>query len=338
MNIILYLASKYLKFKASDRGISAIAVIAFLSIVVSSAAAIVILAAANGFHSNLREKLMYRDAHIIILGPGRGIGNYEQYIDKILEIEGVEDAVPYFDRQALIKGRLNTWGALVKAYPGKFYETDREFSEQFRLIDGEFDFSSPHSIILGENLAINIGATVGSWVHLTVYSEEFFSLQYRFRVSGIFSAGFAEYDSTLAFMSFEDAQNVFDAVGYAYGIAVRVKDPMNVEKYMPLISEVCPYQKWHWKSLNRNSLIALENEKMLMQIILAFFFVVVSFNMLSTMIAMVLDKKEEIGILKAMGLKPGDALHVFLFDGFLIFIIFLDSFLNGSTRPCKGVC
>lgn len=318
MNIILYLATKYLKFKSSDRGLSRIAIIAFLTIVISSGAAVVILSAANGFHNNIRDNVMHKDAHIIVLGPGKGISDYEDYIEDISQIPGVEAVIPYFDRQALIKGRLNTWGSLIKAYPKKFYETDKIFKDKFKIIDGELDFSEPHSIVLGENLAMNLGATVGSWVYLTVYSEEYFSIQYKFQVAGLFTAGYAEYDANLSFITFEDAQEIFDAYGYAYGLALRVKKPMKVEEYMPKISKVCPYQKWHWKSLNRNNLIALENEKMLMQIILAFFFVVVSFNMLSTMIAMVLDKKQEIGILKAMGLKPGEALHVFLFDGFLI--------------------
>lgn len=318
MNSIVYLASKYLNFKASDRGLSTIAVIALLTIVISNAAAVVILSAANGFHENFIKKLMTKDAHITILGPGKGIPDYKSLILELKKVKGVKSVIPFFDKQALLRGRFNVWGSFVKAIPADFYSQDTNFDSQFVVLEGEFDINKPHSIVLGDNLALNLGASVGSYIYLTVYSDDFFSMQYKFRVTGIFSAGYAEYDSSLSFISFKDAQEIFESKGYAYGLAVEVADPMHVEKYMPDIGKVCSYSKWTWKNTNRNNLIALENEKMLIYIILTLFFTVVGFNILSTMIAMVLDKKEEIGILKAMGLKPGGTLQVFLFVGFLL--------------------
>ncbi len=318
MNSIVYLAAKYLNFKASDRGLSTIAVIALLTIVISNAAAVVILSAANGFHENFMKKLMTKDAHVTVLGPGKGIPDYESLILELKKVKGVTSVIPFFDKQALLRGRFNVWGSFIKAIPSDFYSRDTNFKSQFVVLDGKFDLSRPHSIILGDNLALNLGVSVGSFVYVTVYSDDFFSMQYKFRVTGIFSAGYAEYDSSLSFISFKDAQEIFESKGYAYGLAIQVKDPMRVEKYLSAIGKVCSYSKWTWKNTNRNNLIALENEKMLIYIILALFFMVVGFNILSTMIAMVLDKKEEIGILKAMGLKPGATLHVFLFVGFLL--------------------
>lgn len=318
MNKILYFASKYLKFKASDRGLSAIAVIAFLTIVISSAASVVILSAANGIHNNFLQKLMSKDYHAIFLGPGKGIPGYEKYLSQIKKIEGVEIAIPYFERQALLKGSLNVWGAMLMGIPPDTYKKDKDLKKQFGMQEGAFDLSEDKSIVLGYNLAMNLGVTVGSYVFVTIYSDEFFSIQYKFRVSGVFSAGHKDFDSSLAFISFKDAQEIFNSQGFAYGIAIKVKDPYQIEKYLEEIKKFCPYYPYSWKTLHRNDLAALNDEKMLIMIILSFFFIVVGFNILSTMIAMVLDKKEEIGILKAMGLKPSDTLKVFLFDGFFL--------------------
>ncbi|OHD53727.1 MAG: hypothetical protein A2Y33_07345 [Spirochaetes bacterium GWF1_51_8] len=320
MNIILYLAAKYLKFKASDRGISRIATIAFLTVMFSSTASVVILAGANGFHSNFKDKLMSRDAHITILGSDDGISNYQYYIDQISLVDGVEEVFPYFDIQGIMNGAVGEWGTFVKAIPADYPNKDDGFSKNFHLEEGTFDMSQPHSIILGNNLARNVGAAVGSYVFLVMY-DNLMPVKYKFKVTGIFTAGYAEYDSSLAFISFEEAQAIMGMPDNAYGLAVKVADPYEVDKYLPAISDVCPYTKYTWKNLNRNNLVALDNEKLLMQIIIFFFFAVVFFNILSTMIAMVLDKKEEIGILKAMGLKPGDAMHVFLFDGFFIGVL-----------------
>lgn len=318
MNIIPYLASKYLKFKASDRGISAIAVIAFLTIMISAAAAVVILSAANGFHYNLMDKLMSKDAHVMILGPDSGISGYEEYIRELREIPGVTSVIPFFQKQVLVKGRTGEYGSELMGIPPYYHKDDPDFGRQFHTVDGDFDFTDKKNIVLGENLAQNLGLRVGDWVEVMVFDPTFYVLQYRFKVAGIFSAGHKDYDSGLSFISFEAAQMVFNAPERAYGLAVKVKDPYQVEDYLPAMNEKVPYYKWTWKTLNRNQLAAIDNEQVIMKVILFFFFMVVFFNILSTMIGMVVDKKEEIGILKAMGLKPGDALQVFLFDGFLL--------------------
>jgi lipoprotein-releasing system permease protein len=318
MNIVLYLSSKYLKFKVSDRGLSVMAVIALLAIVIGSAAAVVILSAANGFHNNLLQKLMSKDSHMIILAPGRGIPAYQQYIDKISNIKGVKSVIPYFERQALLKGALNTWGATVMGIPSEFYGRQKDFQNQFHMESGAFDLNKPLSIVLGYNLADNLGVGPGSIVELSVFSESFFTLQYKFKVAGTFSVGYRDYDSSLAFISFKDSQLIFDAAGYAYGLAVRVDKPFEIDSYVREVRKVCPYTPFTWKTLHRNDYAALQDEKVMIMIILAFFFIVVAASILSTMIAMVLDKKEEIGILKAMGLKPSDTLKVFLFNGFFL--------------------
>ncbi len=318
MKKILYFAVKYLRFKSNERGLSAIAIIAFFTIVIGSMASVVILSAANGLHDNFLKKIMAKDAHVIFIGSGKGILNYENYVEKLKKVKGVVSVEPYFEKQALIKGRLNTMGVNIMAFSPKIFETDKDLKNQFKLEAGEFNLYSNKSILLGYNLAYNLGANVGDIVDITIFSDDYLSLQYRFKVTGIFTAGHKDYDSTLAFISFSDAQEIFDAKGYAYGIALKVEDPYRVEKYLPEIREACPQYLFTWKRLHRNDIAALEDEKMLIKIILFFFFLVVTFNILSTMIAMVLDKKEEIAILKAMGLKPSSTMQIFLLDGFFI--------------------
>lgn len=318
MKSVFYLATKYLKIKSSDRGLSAIALIATLTIIISSAAAVVVLSIANGIHNNFMQKLMVRDAHVVVLGYGKGIPEYQSYVNAISNIPGVKSVYPYFEQQALMKGSLNTWGAAIMGVPTNYYDTDTDFRRQLLIEDGKFDLSRPFSIVLGYNLAINLGVRVGDPVLVTVYSDAAMGAQYRFIVAGTFSVGNKDFDSGLAFISFPDAQFLFEAPDLAYGIAVKVDKPFEVEKYMKPIREACPYYAANWKRLHRNDLAAIEDEKTFVQILLFFFFAVVAFNILSTMIGMVLDKKQEIGILKAMGLNPTKTMQVFVLDGFLL--------------------
>ncbi|MGA2141307.1 MAG: ABC transporter permease [Brevinematales bacterium] len=318
MDIILYLSTKYLKFKASDRGLSVISVIALLTIVISCAAAIVILSAANGIHDNFMQKLMARDFHAVIMGPGRGISHYDMIKRRISKIKGVTEVFPFYEKQALLKGSFSVWGAMIVGMPVDIFENDRDFRKQFKLNDGDFSFKNKNSISIGYNLAINLGVGVGDTIGLMVYGDDFIPTEFRFRVGSVFTAGQKDYDTSLAFISFDDAREIFSAGNYADGLRVKVEDPYDIEKYLPQLRSAAPYYIYSWKDLHRNDLAALQDEKMLINIILFFFFFVVAFNILSTMIAMVLDKKEEIGILKAMGLKPSGTLQVFLFDGFLL--------------------
>ncbi|NPV39430.1 MAG: ABC transporter permease [Brevinematales bacterium] len=321
MNVIVYLATKYLKFKGTDRGISIISVIALLTIVVSAMAATVILSAANGMHYNYMDKLASKDFHAVIYGYGRGVPDYETLALELKKAPGVVDVVPFLDQQALIKGPLGTYGVMVKAFPREFYQNDREFRTRFALMKGEETNASwRHAIFMGYNLADNLGVSVGDWVYLTLVNDDMLSLlQYKFRVAGIFEAGYAEYDTSLVFVNLEDALVLEDNTRAS--LAIRVKDPFQIERWLPKIREISPFYVYSWKSLNRNNLVNIRNEKMMMRIILTIFFIVVCFNILSTMMATVLDKREEIGILKAMGLRPKSVMSVFLMDGFLIGVI-----------------
>lgn len=318
MNIIYYLASKYLKFKAGERGISAIAVIAFFTIVLSTAAGIIILSTVNGMHDDLYKRIMAKDAHAVILGPGEGIPDYETVMSNLSLIPGVTSVAPFYDGYGLLKGPGRVWGAALKAFPAEFYTNDTDFAGEFPITAGTFAMEKPHSMVIGSILATNLQAKVGSIVWLILKADNFGGAQYPFRITGIYESGYSEYDSNLFFITVKDAQEIYRTEGYAYGLALKVVDPENIDAYIGAIGRVTPYFPWTWKRLNRNKLYSLDNEKMLMMIILFVFFVVVFFNILSTMIAMVLDKREEIGILKAMGLKPKESLYVFIFDGFIM--------------------
>lgn len=318
MNVVFYLSSKYLNFKGNERGISAVSKIAFFTVVVSTAAAILILSAVNGLHEDTLSRIMAKDAHTILLGIGKGISDYDEYVDDLLQLDGITFSYPYNESEALISGEHGVWGAEIKAYPAGTYSNDESIVEEFPLTDGAWDFSMPHGIVIGTSLATNLGVAVGDKVELIVYSDDSMGMQSPFLVVGLFNSGYGEFDKSLAFIEFSDSQEIFGNEGYAHGIAVKVEDPENIEDYYSTINSVCRYSQWNWKRLNRNKIYSLENEKMLMLIILFIFFCVVFFNILSTMIAMVLDKRDSIAILKAMGLAPQKTMSVFLFDGFLL--------------------
>ena len=324
--LLAYLASRQLRLRSNPdgsgrkTGISAVSAIAFLTILVGSAAGLATLSAVNGIHARFIEKLTAKDAHVSILGMGRGIPDYDKYLVRLRQIHGVRSAEPFFEGRALLKGN-ETWAASVMGLTPESLEKDSDFKRLFSVREGTLNLSKPSTILLGDQLAFRLGVTNGSIITLIVYRGDQTGDIYPFRVGGIFSLGFSEYDSVLSLISFSDAQRIYEFQGFAYGIGVKVDKPDQIEKYLPEIRKACPFFQYTWKTANRNNLFALKDEKLLIEIILVLFFLVVGFNILSAMLGLALDKKEETAILKAMGLHPGGALRLFLLDGFLLGVI-----------------
>ena len=344
MNWIIYLSSKYLNVKASERGISAISIIAFLGILFSCSGAIIILSIFNGLHDNFIKKIQTKDAHISILSPQNGISGYESLIKGLEKIKGIKSAYPFFEGQSLLKGNFNTFGSAVMGIPDTLYRSDLSFSNQFKMEEGSFDLRKPYSIVIGYNLAANLGVSVKDKVKLAIYNEEFFALEYEFIVTGIYTAGIKEYDVNLCFIPFSSAQIVWNRPEQSYGIAVKLLHPEDSDWLVKEVRAVIPeqYSVFTWKELHSGELNTYKDQKNLVMVVLFFFFVIVGFNILSTMMGMVLDKKTEIGILKAMGLTPGDTQKVFLINGFFLGItgssagvfigIFFSSLMNDILR------
>ncbi len=143
-------------------------------------------------------------------------------------------------------------------------------------------------------------------------------MTYRVQVSGIFSAGDGQLDKGLAFMSFDDAGEVFGFEGYAPNIGVRLKNYNDTSGAASKIRELTHYTVSTWKIANINTLSALNNEKQVIRILLVVFFAVAFFGILAVMTALVSDKRDEIALLKTLGLSPAGNTISFLWTGILL--------------------
>lgn len=319
--INLFVASRYVKLSGKD-ALSKISLVAFLSIFVGVATSIVVLSITNGFREDLKQKIVGKDAHIVVIGRGLGIKNYNE-LSKDLKnsFSWVKEAEPYYQGQGLL--RLygdNILGSLVI---GATYNSIERYKKYFKLLYGGFDLSKGE-IILAETLAYNIGAKVGSEVEVIVKPPtQDLPVIRKFRVKGIFSTGYGEYDSVLSVILFEDAQKLFNVGKLAYGINIMVDDIDKVKdyKYRILNRYSGDFLVLTWQDTNRNLFEAMYNQKTIMIMILFLFFVVVSFGIVGTMMSLSLDKKSEMAILKAVGMRSSDIVEVFILAGAFLGIV-----------------
>lgn len=302
LNLASYLAIRRLLPKSSTPGTSLLPKLAFMSVTLGVAASILILSLANGLHYNYLERLAEKDAHITVLAPN-GIPEPETFISLIESINGVVDSFPYAQGEVLLKSWFETQGALLKALPARF-TNDATFLRLFSLQQGEWSFGKPRTITIGESAAQSMGLFLNDYIDVMIYDQDLGAITYRFKVAGIFSAGDASLDSSLVFISYEDAREILGFGAYAPYIGIRVRDFLRPEKYLAALEKEMPFRLTTWRMSNLNSILALNNEKQIIRMLLFIFFCVAFFGILSTMTALVADKREEIALLKALGMTP----------------------------------
>lgn len=309
-----YLALHRLLPRSRTPGASLLPKLAFASIVIGVAASILILSLANGLHNSYLSRLAGKDAHIVVVAPSRGIPQYEDLMKKIEAVEGVESVFPYAQTEALLKSSFASGGVLLKALPPSF-ANDKGFGELFKITEGSWGFTIPRTITIGDALARRMGIFVGDYVNVLLYDPDLGAVTYRFAVSGLFTAGDSGLDTGLAFIPFADAQEVLAIEGRAPYLGIRVKDAFNPEKYLKPLQEVVPFDLSTWRMSNLNAILALDNEKQIIRLLLLIFFCVAFFGILSVMTALVADKREEIALLKVLGLRPWEDALSFTLTG-----------------------
>ncbi|MGL5254116.1 MAG: ABC transporter permease [Brevinema sp.] len=315
--LVSYLALRRLLPRSKASGASLLPRLAFASIVLGVAASILILSLANGLHESYLSRLAGKDAHIVALAPSRGIPNYEILINQIEKIEGITSAFPYAQTEALLKSSFSTTGIIVKALPSSF-DTDDNFGELFSLKEGKWSFGRSRTLMAGEALARSMGLFIGDYVNVLMYDPDLGAVNYRFQVSAFFSAGDSGLDTGMVFIPFSDAQEILGMGTRAPYIGIRVQDYTHPEKYLSSLEKIIPFDLSTWKMSNLNAILALENEKQIIQVLLFIFFCVAFFGILSVMTALVADKREEIALLKVLGMRPMDDALSFLLTGFYL--------------------
>lgn len=332
MSYELFIGLRYLKAKRKQTFISVISFISVLGITVGVTALIIVLSVMTGFEDNLKEKILGINANIIVTSFGRGIRDYERVTTEVKKVKGVVGASPFTYNQAMLSGRGGVLGAVVRGIDTK---TAGEVTvlpgrvKQGSLdgIDAPFEAGAP-GIVLGKELARNIGAGVGDMINVispigTMTAAGAVPRMAAFRVTGIFEVGMYEYDSSLAFVSLSNAQKFFRLSGEASGVEVKVVDIYKAGEVAAEITTALKGSYWTrtWMEMNRNLFSALRLEKAAMFIILTLIILVAALNIISTLIMAVMEKGKDIAILKSLGATSGGIMRIFMIEGIIIGLV-----------------
>ncbi len=324
-----FISWRYFTAKRKERFISLISLISILGIAVGVMALIVVTSVMNGFDKELREKFTSVNPHIIIEKDG-GINNLEQLLPVIKSTPGVTGAGAFINSQALIKtGRL-VRGTILRGIDPQAEPSVSRIGQY--MIAGSLDLGES-DIVIGQELAGEFYLNLGD--KLTIISPEK-GKEFDFNVAGIFNSGMYEYDLNLVLMSIPAAQKVLNLNGVVTGVGVRVQSLYQAREARDYLQQALGYPYWvrDWMSMNRNLLSALKLEKLTMFVIVALIVVVACFNIVASLIMLVMEKTKDIGILKAIGATNKAIKRIFTIEGLIIGVS--GTFLGGSLGV--GLC
>jgi lipoprotein-releasing system permease protein len=327
-----FIGLRYLKAKRKQTFISIITVISIAGVMVGVMALIVVLSVMSGFEKTLKEKIIGTQAHLVVQRTLQdGIENYDEVAKKVEEVKGVVSAAPFIFSQVMLSTDANVSGVVVKgidpAREGNVTEL-LAYLTNGRLQDLQTTQDNLSGIILGIELAKHLGVSVKDTLQMisplgTMTPMGMMPKMKRFRVVGLFRSGHFEFDNTLAFVSIESAQKFFNLDSRVTGIEVKTDNIYKVKEIGSQIRKKLGFPFWtrDWMEMNRNLFSALRLEKIAMFIILALIVLVAAFNIISTLIMVVMEKNRDIAILKAMGAPSRGILRIFVIEGLVIGVV-----------------
>ncbi|HMS64570.1 MAG TPA: ABC transporter permease [Ignavibacteria bacterium] len=326
MNYKFFIARRYLFSRSDSKFISFITYISILGVMLGVAALIITTSILNGFEKEIREKVAGLVSHIQINSfLPEGLTDYKDAIKTINDsIKGVTGISPIVQKEAVIRMKSNVEGIILK---GIVPETDLSATRN-KIINGEFNLTPVDSvfskILIGDKLAKKLNIETGN--KLIVFGLNGIPTPMnppkikQFIVAGIYETGLKDYDDVIVYTDLKTAQSLFNYGENITGIELNLNDINKVEDAVLKIKKDIgyPYFPKSLFKIFKPLFTWVELQKAPTPVILGLIILVATFNVVGTLLMLVLEKTQSIGILKSLGAGKQEIMKIFLYDGFII--------------------
>ena len=317
----LWISKRYLKPRGKEGFFSVITLISFLGISSSVAVLVVVMSVMNGFRTELINKIVDINGHILIHPlQQEGIKDVKSIQQILKETEGVVESIPMIEAQVLAMGESQSSGALLRGIPPNNISKIDIISSN--IISGKDNLSN-NGVVMGSRLASSLEISVGDNITLMSprgISSPFGTIprSYSYDVSGIFEIGMTDYDSSVIFIDISLAQEFLNLGNVAGVIQVFVDNPDKSISYREKIDD--DLNKYNvitrdWTQTNANLREMLLVERNVMFLIFSLLLVITGLNIISGLIILVKDRSKEISILRAMGMNKLSIARLFVYTG-----------------------
>ena len=316
---------RYTRAKRRNHFISFISLTSMIGIALGVTALITVISVMNGFERELRERILGVASHATISGFDRALEDWESLAGAAVAHPEVVGVAPFVESQGMLTHAGQVRGVLIR---GVSPSREPAVSEIGRyLVEGELESLAPgrFNVLIGRDLARRLGAEVGTRVTLVAPQARItpagvLPRMRRFTVSGLFEAGHAQYDTSLAVVHVEDAQRVFRLGRGVSGLRVKLADMFDAPRVSRELARSFGGRYWlrDWTQYHANFFRALKIERTVMFVILTLIVAVAAFNLVSTLVMVVTDKESDIAILRTLGAGQSSILAIFVVQGTLI--------------------
>jgi len=323
-----FIGRRYLRSARGKSFASFISVISMAGVAIGVAVLIVVLSVMNGFESELRSRILSMTSHATISAFGQSLPAWRDVQDQALASPEVVAAAPYIEQQAMMVAGGKTSGVLVR---GVLPEEEEKVSAIARRVTkGSFERlkAGEFGVVLGSELAAALGVGVGDRVVLVIAQGSVTPAgvvprMRRFEVVGIFSAGMYEYDRNLAYLHMADAARLYRMGEGVSGLRLSLTDLFAAPQVVRSLAQEMGggYYISDWTRQHANFFRSIQITKSVMFVILLLVVAVAAFNIVSTLVMVVKDKRADIAILRTMGAEPNSILKVFMTQGTAIGLI-----------------
>jgi lipoprotein-releasing system permease protein len=319
---------RYTRAKRRNRFVSFISATSIIGITLGVTALIVVISVMNGFQDELRHRILGMTAHATISENGQALQDWQTLAQKVKNEPNVVASAPYVQAEAMLSAQPNVSGAIIRGIEPKYEDEVTDIGKH--MVAGSLSDLKPggFGIVLGQSLAESLGVAVGDKLMLITANVAVTPVggllrQRQFTVVGIFKVGMYEYDRGSAFIDLKDAQALFRMGDGVTGLRLRLDDMFRA----PWVAHDLnlklgnPYWTTDWTRANGNFFRAVQTERTVMFIILSLIVAVAAFNIVSTLVMVVTDKRGDIAILRTLGASPGSIMRIFLISGTVIGLI-----------------
>lgn len=318
----LYIGLRYTRAKRRNHFISFISMISMLGIMLGVVALITVLSVMNGFHKEVRERILGMTSHATISAYDGHLQNWQEAMRLSTDHPNVVGQAPFIEAQTMLTNGRKVNGAILRGIlPG--YETRVSDVGEHMLV-GVLEVLEPGNfdIVLGKELALGLGVSVGDKVtvvtpQIRVTPAGAMPRLKRFTVRAIFEVGMGEYDRGLALIHLKDAAKLLRMGEGVTGVRLKLDDLYLAPRVSRQLADQLPgaYRVSDWTYQHRNFFSALRTEKRMMSLILFLIVAVAAFNIVSTLVMVVTDKQSDIAILRTLGASPGSIMGIFMIQG-----------------------
>jgi lipoprotein-releasing system permease protein len=346
-----FVSYRYLKAKRKQSFISIITVISMGGVALGVMAMIVVLAVMSGFENDLKNKILGLNSHLLVLSWDNAVDNYQEVARKTESVPGVLAATPFILTQVMISTGSQVTGAVLRGIDpqsaARVISIDRilkkgHWSDLLEPPSAGADSPPLPGIVLGQELAKGLGVSLNDTLSVISPLGEVTPLgrvpkMRPFKVVGLFESGMFEYDSTIAFISLSQAQAFLGLGSKVTGLEVKTRDMYQAAEIAKAVQARLGFPFWtkDWMRMNKNLFSALKLEKLVMFIILILIILVAAFNIVASLIMVVMEKTKDIAILKSMGAAAASIMKIFILEGVIIGVVGTALGLVGGIGLCQ---